>query len=51
MENTIWNSSLVRIRAVKDAVTADSVVDRDRIQKLSRVIDRKEIELFPWTYW
>lgn len=48
----IWSTSWVKEdkELVKNAVVADSIVNRDDIQKLSPVIDRKEIELFPLGY-
>ena len=46
----IWNSSWVKVKAVKDAVTADSIVDRDGMQELPQVMDRKETELFSSRY-
>ena len=50
-ENEIWNSSWVTDeKFMKNAVVADSIVDRDDIQELSPVIDREEIELFPLGY-
>ena len=46
----IWNNSWIRAEEVKKAVNAESIVNRDLIQNLPQVIDRKEIELFPLTY-